>query len=99
MNESRSITSDIPGTTIDSLEIPFMFKGTKYLIYDTAGIMKKSSTKETINKYSISMSLKCISESNICIFVISALELVSKQDKSIFNILKDYNKPFILVYK
>ena len=74
-----------------------MFKGTKYLIYDTAGIMKKSSTKETINKYSISMSLKCISESDICIFVISALELVSKQDKSIFNILKDYNKPFILV--
>ena len=97
LNESRSITSNIPGTTIDSLEIPFMFKGTKYLIYDTAGIMKKSSTKETINKYSISMSLKCISESDICIFVISALELVSKQDKSIFNILKDYNKPFILV--
>ena len=96
LNESRSITSDIPGTTVDSLEIPFTFKGNKYLIYDTAGIMKKSSTREIINKYSISMSLKCISESNICILVISALELVSKQDKTIFNILKDNNKPFIL---
>ena len=31
LNESRSITSDIPGTTIDSLEIPFTFKGHKYL--------------------------------------------------------------------
>ena len=97
LNESRSITSDKPGTTIDSLEIPFTFKGQKFLIYDTAGIMKKASTKEIVNKYSISMSLKCISESNICILVISAEELVSKQDKTIFNILKDNNKPFILV--
>ena len=97
LNESRSITSDKPGTTIDSLEIPFTFKGQNFLIYDTAGIMKKSSTKEIVNKYSINMSLKCISESNICILVISAEELVSKQDKTIFNILKDNNKPFILV--
>ena len=97
LNESRSITSDKPGTTIDSLEIPFTFKGQNFLIYDTAGIMKKASTKEVVNKYSINMSIKCISESNICILVISAVELVSKQDKTIFNILKDNNKPFILV--
>ena len=97
LNESRSITSDKPGTTIDSLEIPFTFKGQNFLVYDTAGIMKKASTKEIVNKYSINMSLKCISESNICILVISAEELVSKQDKTIFNILKDNNKPFILV--
>ena len=97
LNESRSITSDKPGTTIDSLEIPFTFKGQNFLIYDTAGIMKKASTKEIVNKYSINMSLKCVSESNICILVISAEELVSKQDKTIFNILKDNNKPFILV--
>ncbi len=97
LNESRAITSDKPGTTIDSLEIPFTFKGQNFLIYDTAGIMKKASTKEIVNKYSVSMSLKRISESNICILVISAEELVSKQDKAIFNILKDNNKPFILV--
>ena len=97
LNESRSITSDKPGTTIDSLEIPFTFKGQSFLIYDTAGIMKKASTKEIVNKYSINMSLKCISDSNICILVISAEELVSKQDKTIFNILKENNKPFILV--
>jgi len=97
LNESRSITSNIPGTTIDSLEIPFTFKGRDYYIYDTAGIMKKSSSKEIINKYSINMSLKCISDSNICVLVISALELVSKQDKNIFNIIKENNKPFILV--
>tara|TARA_B100001063_G_C16750294_1_gene549913 strand:- start:291 stop:1625 length:1335 start_codon:yes stop_codon:yes gene_type:complete len=97
LNESRSITSDTPGTTIDSLEIPFTFKDQNYLIYDTAGIMKKSSTKELINKYSINMSLKCIYDANICILVISATDLVSKQDKNIFNIIKENNKPFILV--
>ncbi len=97
LNESRSITSDEPGTTIDSLEIPFTFKGQDFLIYDTAGIMRKASNKEIVNKYSINMSLKCISESHVCILVISAEELVSKQDKTIFKIIKDNNKPFILV--
>ena len=43
------------------------------------------------------MSLKCISDANVCILVISAEELISKQDKSIFNIIKENNKPFILV--
>ena len=43
------------------------------------------------------MSLKCISESHVCNAVISAEELVSKQDKTIFNIIKNNNKPFILV--
>jgi len=97
LNQNRSITSETPGTTVDSLEIPFSFKGNNYLIYDTAGIMKKSSTKDLIDKYSINMSLQSISESNICILVISAKDFVTKQDKSIFNIIKDNNKPFILV--
>lgn len=43
------------------------------------------------------MSLKCISDANVCILVISGTELVSKQDKNIFNIIKENNKPFILV--
>ena len=97
LNQNRSITSETPGTTVDSLEIPFSFKGNNYLIYDTAGIMKKSSTKDLIDKYSINMSLQSISESNICILVISAKEFVTKQDKSIFNIIKEHHKPFILV--
>ncbi len=97
LNDNRSITSDIPGTTIDSLESPFVFKNQRYLLYDTAGIMKKSSTKDIINKYSVSMSLQCISDANLCILIISAQEMVSKQDKSIFKIIKETNKPFILV--
>ena len=97
LNESRTITSNIPGTTVDSIEIPFNFKGQDYTIYDTAGIMKKSSGRDIINKYSISLSLNSIKSSKICILIISAEELVSNQDKSIFNIIRDYNKPFILV--
>ena len=43
------------------------------------------------------MSLNSIKSADICILLISASELVSKQDKNIFNIIRDYNKPFILV--
>ena len=43
------------------------------------------------------MSLKCLTDADICILIISAQDMVTKQDKSIFNIIRDSNKPFILV--
>ena len=88
LNESRSITSDKPGTTIDSLEIPFTFKGQNFLIYDTAGIMKKASTKEIVNKYSINMSLKCISESTYVFLLYQLKSLYQNKIKQFLIFLK-----------
>ena len=42
LNEDRMIISDIAGTTLDAIEIPFTFKDNNFLLYDTAGITRKS---------------------------------------------------------
>ena len=59
--------------------------------------MRKSSNKEIVNKYSINMSLKCISESHVCILVISAEGLYQNKTNQFLILSKDNNKPFILV--
>ena len=96
LNEDRMITSEIAGTTIDSIELPFSFKGNDYLLYDTAGLTRKSKTISTIQKFSISATLETIKNTDICLFIISAEDGITKQDKLIINIIKKYNKPFIV---
>ena len=97
LNEQRMIISDIAGTTLDAIEIPFTFKDNNFLLYDTAGITRKSRTNSTIQKFSINSTLNTIKTTDICVFMIDAHEGITKQDKTILNIIKDNNKAFIIV--
>ena len=97
LNEERMIISEMAGTTVDAIEIPFTFKNNNFLLYDTAGITRKSKTLSTLQKFSIGSTLDTIKTTDICIFMIDAQEGVTKQDKTILNIIKKYNKAFIIV--
>ena len=97
LNKERMIISDMAGTTVDAIEIPFTFKNNNFLLYDTAGITRKSKTLSTLQKFSIGSTLDTIKTTDICIFMIDAQEGVTKQDKTILNIIKKYNKAFIIV--
>ncbi|MDD2932210.1 MAG: ribosome biogenesis GTPase Der, partial [Fermentimonas sp.] len=46
LGEERVIVSDMPGTTRDAIDTPFVYEGNKYILIDTAGIRKKSRIKE-----------------------------------------------------
>ena len=96
LNEERMIISDVAGTTLDAIEIPFTFKDNNFLLYDTAGITRKSKTISTIQKFSINSTLETIKTTDICIFMIDAEEGITKQDKTILNIIKKSNKAFII---
>ena len=97
LHEERMIISDIAGTTLDAIEIPFKFKDNNFLLYDTAGITRKSKTITTLQKFSIGSTLETIKTTDICVFMIDAEEGITKQDKIILNIIKKYNKAFIIV--
>ena len=97
VNQDRMVISGEPGTTLDSVEIEFNIKKNKYLLYDTAGLLRKSKTITTIQKFSISDTLKTIKNTDICLFIMSAEDGITKQDKAILNIIKRYNKPFFVV--
>ena len=53
----RVIVSDIPGTTRDAIDTPFMRDGKKYMLIDTAGIRKKSRVDEDVEYYSVVRSI------------------------------------------
>lgn len=96
LKEERMIISSEAGTTLDAIEIPFTFKNNNFLLYDTAGIMRKSKTISTIQKFSINSTLNTIKNTDICIFMIDASAGITKQDKTILNIIRKNNKAFIV---
>ena len=97
LKDSRMITSDIAGTTIDSIEVPFIYKENQFLLYDTAGIIRKSKAISLVQKYSISATLKTIKTTDICVFILDAEQGITKQDKNILNLIQDSNKAFLIV--
>ena len=50
LGEERVIAFDMPGTTRDSIEIPFERDGRHYALIDTAGIRRKGKVFEAIEK-------------------------------------------------
>ena len=58
LGEERVVVYDMPGTTRDSVFIPFERDGKKYTFIDTAGIRRKRAVKEAVEKFSIIKSMQ-----------------------------------------
>ncbi|MCC6932268.1 MAG: ribosome biogenesis GTPase Der [Deltaproteobacteria bacterium] len=89
LGEERVITSDIAGTTRDSVDTPLKRDGQDYLLVDTAGLRKKARVTDNVEHYSTLRALKALSAADVCVLVIDALEGVSEQDTKIAGLAHD----------
>ncbi len=80
LGEDRVVVYDMPGTTIDSVYIPFSRNDKDYTIIDTAGIRKRGKIKEVLEKFSIVKTLQAIKDANVVIALIDAKEGLTDQD-------------------
>jgi GTP-binding protein len=91
-----SIVSETPGTTRDTVEGSFRWKGREFIVLDTAGIRRKSKVSENIEYYSVNRAIKTIDEADIVILMIDAEEGLSEQDKKIASLAHDKGRGVIL---
>jgi GTP-binding protein len=80
VGEERVIASEQPGTTRDSIDVPFERAGRLYTLVDTAGVRKRGRTGEEVERFSIVKTLQAIEDSNVAILVLGADEGISDQD-------------------
>jgi GTP-binding protein len=98
LGEERSIVSDIPGTTRDSIDTPFNRDGREFVIVDTAGIRRKRSVEdETIERYSVIRSLAAIRRADVVLIVCDASQGLSEQDVRIAGYAHEEGKASVLV--
>ena len=96
INENRVIVSDIAGTTRDSIDTPFNWKGGEYVLIDTAGIRRKSKVNEDIERYSVVRAVAAIERSDVCILMMDAAEGLTEQDKKICGIAHEAGKGIVV---
>lgn len=96
LGEERVIVTNIPGTTRDAIDSHFEYKEHKYLFIDTAGLRRKRSIDENVERYSVIRTLTAVDRADICILVIDALEGVTEQDTKIAGYAHDNGKAMII---
>ncbi|MGL5521994.1 MAG: ribosome biogenesis GTPase Der [Metamycoplasmataceae bacterium] len=96
LNENRSIISDIPGTTRDSVNSIFKYHNQEFEIIDTAGINRKSKLNEAIDHYALLRAFNSLDESNLTILVIDSTLELSHFDARIAGYAMEYKKPIII---
>ncbi|MEO0615360.1 MAG: ribosome biogenesis GTPase Der [Pseudomonadota bacterium] len=97
IGEERLVAFDKPGTTRDSVRVPFERDGKHYVLVDTAGVRRRTRVTEAIEKFSIIKTLQAIEQSNVVIGVIDAREGVTDQDVSLFGLIIERGRALVVV--
>ena len=96
LGEERSIVTDIPGTTRDSIDSILKFYGEEIILIDTAGLRKKKKVLESIEFYSNIRTLKAIGECDVAVVLIDSLIGLEKQDQKIIDEVVRWRKGLII---
>ena len=97
LGEERVLAIDMPGTTRDSIYIPFEREGQKYTLIDTAGIRRKRSTHEKIEIFSIIKAREALDCSHVVILILDAHEGVTEQDATLLGMISDQGRALLIV--
>ena len=79
----RSIVTDIPGTTRDSVDTVFVRELHRYRLVDTAGIRRKGKTEGLAEKISVVMAQRSLRQADVALLMLDAGEGVTKLDAAI----------------
>jgi GTP-binding protein len=96
IGEDRVLAFDLPGTTRDSIDVPFERDGRCYVLVDTAGIRRRSRVEEIIEKFSVIKALQAIDSAQVVVGVLDAAEGVTEQDASLLGLAVQRGRAMVL---
>jgi len=95
--EDLALVSDIAGTTRDVNSASVSFKNKQIELSDTAGLRRRGKVGAGIEYFSSTRTKQAIERADICLVLIDANDLLTKQDEHIIGLVKDANKSLIVV--
>jgi len=97
LGEERMVVSEIPGTTRDSIDTAVQVDGQPLVLVDTAGIRRRGSIEQGIERYSVLRSMKAIDSADVAIVMTDATEGYTAQDAHVVGYVLDKFKGVVLV--
>lgn len=96
LGEDRVLVVDEPGTTRDSIYIPFEREGQVYTLIDTAGLRRRGKVVDLVEKLSAIKTMQAIEESHVVILVLDARQGISDQDAKVLGYILDSGKALVI---
>ena len=100
-HSARVIVSPVPGTTRDSIDVPFEVETDgvrqQYVLIDTAGMRKARRVDDSVEFFSVQRAVDSISRSDITVLVLDAEMGITEQDKKIADKIVEARKACIVV--
>ncbi|MBM4168193.1 MAG: ribosome biogenesis GTPase Der [Ignavibacteria bacterium] len=93
---NRSVVSEVPGTTRDSIDSILKYYGEEVILVDTAGLRKKSRVKESLEFFSALRTLRSIDQSDVAVILFDAERGIDKQDLHIVETALEHRRPSLI---
>ncbi len=97
LGEERHLVSDVAGTTMDAIDSFVEYGNARFRVIDTAGIRRKRSISQRVEKYAVVAALRGMDRADIVLHLIDATAGVTEQDKRIASFIEDKGKACIIV--
>lgn len=97
LGRGRMIVSDVPGTTVDSVEETFSHKGRKLELVDTAGIRRKARIVDSVETRSARRARDAAEAADVILFMVDASEGVVHQDQLLANLVAGYGRATVVI--
>ena len=95
-NEKKMLVSNVPGTTVDSIDTKIIYKNKEYMFIDTAGIRKKSKTISKEEKFSVIKSLESNKKADLSIIMLDASSFLLDQDRKLVEKARENGRAIII---
>lgn len=97
LQSDQLIVSDIPGTTIDSVDYEVKHEGQTFRLIDTAGVRRRKNREKGIEEFSALRSFKALERANIALLLIDAERGAVHQDQAILEQILEKKTGVIIV--
>lgn len=101
LNSDRVIVSDVPGTTRDSIDVPFTVghgdQARHYVLIDTAGMRRVGKIDSSVERFSHFRSERSIRDADVVVLVIDGSQGPTAQEKRIAALIAEEGKGCVVV--
>src|SRR5438477_1804902 len=97
LGDERALVSPTPGTTRDPIDTELVFDGVPVVLIDTAGIRRKSSSRDRLERYSLLRGIHAMERSDVVLLVIEAPTGVLAQDQHVAGYALEAGKGLVIV--
>jgi GTPase len=95
--QERTIVSNIPGTTRDSIHTHYNLFQKEFVLIDTAGIRRKTKVHEDLEFYSVIRAINAMDEADVCLLLLDAEKGITAQDLNIFSLVIKKGKGILIL--